>query len=67
MGMPRSAITLCIDEECPMHESCYRYIPPSEHQTQAVLSDTLRKGTVCPYYWPRSPAAGETDLPPVRL
>lgn len=44
-------ITKCVNETCPMKDSCWRYIAPaSEHQSYAEFK---WKDGKCEHYWKR--------------
>ena len=48
-------ITMCTDNECPMKETCYRYVAPVSKYRQAYFLESPKRkkltGYDCDYYW----------------
>lgn len=46
-----SDITMCSGDNCPLKETCYRYLAPkSEYQSYFIDAPVTKNGK-CLYYW----------------
>lgn len=61
-------ISMCINEECPLKENCYRYTAPAAEFWQAYgdfeyfIND--KKQVVCDHYWDNSAQRSKFDILP---
>jgi hypothetical protein len=48
--MAMTDITKCTGEDCPLKETCYRFIAPSEMYQSFFMTPHVKNGK-CEYYW----------------